>query len=237
MNQTTARPPAPSENHVWEECGRCLGDGEVHYGNVAMSGYVHGERRDSARICFWCAGRGGQWTPQATIDRRNRRHEREAEKARAAAELAARENEAKVTAARTAFVAAHPEIVAYLPKLTGEFGETARRGFEEFGELTDRQVEIIRERMADPEPAPVVEGRIVVTGRVLTVKWQDSDYGYGGSYKMLVLDDRGFKVWGTVPSSLDVEPGNRVRFTGTVETSARDETFGFFKRPTKAETL
>jgi len=41
--------------------------------------------------------------------------------------------------------------------------------------------------------------RITVAGTVKTVKWQDSDYG--GSYKMLVELDSGFKVWGTVPTS------------------------------------
>jgi hypothetical protein len=41
--------------------------------------------------------------------------------------------------------------------------------------------------------------RITVTGTVKTVKWQDSDYG--GSMKMLVELDSGFKIWGTIPTS------------------------------------
>jgi hypothetical protein len=41
--------------------------------------------------------------------------------------------------------------------------------------------------------------RITVTGTVKTTKFQDSDYG--GSMKMLVELDNGFKVWGTIPTS------------------------------------
>ena len=43
--------------------------------------------------------------------------------------------------------------------------------------------------------------RITVTGTVKTTKWQDSDYG--GSMKMLVELDNGFKVWGTIPTLND----------------------------------
>jgi hypothetical protein len=55
---------------------------------------------------------------------------------------------------------------------------------------------------------------------------------------MLVRDDRGFKVWGTVPSSLpNTDRGDKVTFTASVERSNNDETFGFFKRPSKATLI
>lgn len=78
------------------------------------------------------------------------------------------------------------------------------------------------------------EGRIEITGEVLTTKSEDSAYGM--TYKMLVRDDRGFKVWGTVPSSLDfnLDYGWRVSFTAAVTPSGDDPKFGFYKRPTKA---
>lgn len=107
-----------------------------------------------------------------------------------------------------------------------------------------------------PAPAPVVEGRITVEGWLLTTKTQDSHYG--STLKMLVCDDRGFRVWGTAPGvvideafelarAAGYEDGGvrqalaaglklRVKFTATVERSRDDETFGFFKRPSKAET-
>jgi hypothetical protein len=53
---------------------------------------------------------------------------------------------------------------------------------------------------------------------------------------MTVRDDRGFLVWGSVPAALGgIEQGDRVQFNATVTKSDRDETFGFFKRPTKAQ--
>ena len=43
--------------------------------------------------------------------------------------------------------------------------------------------------------------------------------------------------WGSVPSSIDVDKDDVVRFTATVEKSSDDPLFGFFKRPAKAEVL
>ena len=114
------------------------------------------------------------------------------------------------------------------------------------GQESERQIEALREAVArDAEraaeqateiTAPVITGRIQITGTVLTTKWQDSHFG--STLKMLVRDDRGFKVWGTVPSSLpNTESGDRVTFTAAVEASDDDETFGFFKRPTKAQLI
>ena len=84
------------------------------------------------------------------------------------------------------------------------------------------------------EDAP--EGRIVITGIVLAFKLQSSQFG--DTLKMLVQDDRGFRVWGSVPKSLDdAERESRITFTATVTASDRDAKFGFFKRPTKAAIL
>lgn len=80
------------------------------------------------------------------------------------------------------------------------------------------------------EPCPT--GRVAITGDVLTTKLQEGYYG--DTWKMLIKDDRGFKVWGSIPSSLDVSRGDRVTFMAAVEPSEDDEKFGFFKRPTKA---
>jgi len=84
------------------------------------------------------------------------------------------------------------------------------------------------------EDAP--ERRIVITGTVLAFKWQSSHFG--DVLKMLVQDDRGFRVWGSAPKSLDdAERESRVTFTATVTASDKDAKFGFFKRPTKAEII
>ena len=80
------------------------------------------------------------------------------------------------------------------------------------------------------------EGRVVITGTVLAFKVQESMYG--DVLKMLVQDDRGFRVWGSVPSSLDdAERESRITFTATVTASDKDAKFGFFKRPAKAAVI
>lgn len=128
-----------------------------------------------------------------------------------------------------------------------DFVQDVARKLRKYGELSDRQISAIRaaivrdaERtaqkaveMEDAEPVPT--GRIVVTGEVVSTKLQESYYS--DTWKMLVRDDRGFKVWGSIPAALDVERGTRVQFTATLEPSADDQFFGFFKRPAKASVL
>jgi hypothetical protein len=137
------------------------------------------------------------------------------------------------------------------------------RYVDKYGEVSDKFVEAIRrskvrqaewaaQRAAEALTAtPVIEGRIVITGEVVSVKWQDN--AYGGSLKMVVRDDRGFKVWGSVPDSISTidtrnEAGNivrqrnlgrgdRVSFTATVTRSDDQDVFGYFKRPTKAQVI
>ena len=122
------------------------------------------------------------------------------------------------------------------------------------GNLSDRQVEAIveshnrdiefaakrAEEAANALPTmSVPEGNgLIVEGKVLTTKWQESDYG--DTLKMLVeveLDGHTFKVWGSVPRAIDPERGDHVRFTANFERSGDDQSFGFFKRPRKAEVI
>jgi len=86
-------------------------------------------------------------------------------------------------------------------------------------------------------PGVVVAGRYAIEGVVLSTKVVDSDFG--SSWKMLVQvqqADGVVRLWGSVPSSIDPEIGDTVRFTASVEVG-RDADFGFFKRPTKAEVV
>lgn len=94
------------------------------------------------------------------------------------------------------------------------------------------------------------EGKVKVRGKVVRVKWQDS--AYGGSLKMIVEDQDGWKVWVSVPRSLqmssclvngewverrDVQEGDMVEFVADLTRSDRDPLFAFGKRPTKAQIL
>jgi hypothetical protein len=106
----------------------------------------------------------------------------------------------------------------------------------------------------------LAEGRRVLTGTVVSVKEHFSDYG--SAYKMTVeLDGEGARVFGTVPGTIadaaywawreslaadaylgdfgsecwtEALKGRRVTFVAKVERSERDESFGFYSRPTKA---
>lgn len=79
----------------------------------------------------------------------------------------------------------------------------------------------------------VPTGKVTIEGKVTSVKFKDNDFG--GTWKMTVEHADGWKVWGSVPASLDgIEAGAVVRFNATVEAKDGDPLFGFFKRPTKA---
>jgi hypothetical protein len=141
--------------------------------------------------------------------------------------------------ARQVFEAEHPGVSDYwLPMLEGtEFGDDLAAKLQEWGSLSEKQVAAVCDRAQQLlNSAPCISGREQITGKVLKIKWQDSQYG--GQLKCLIADDRGFKVWGTVPRAIDnAEQGDRVTFVATVEPSQDDESFGFYKRPSKAEIL
>jgi hypothetical protein len=168
----------------------------------------------------------------------------------------------RIKKARAAFAEKNPD-VAWLAD--GEIPEViAWSGFvcsiaqrlRSNGEISERQVAAVRsafvkaqenaarraaQEAAAPPAAPVIEGRILITGEILTVREPD-EYATFPTWKMLVRDDRGFRVWGSVPSALWEAglrnlKGRRVSMTATVERSQKDEAFGFYSRPTKAGLL
>lgn len=88
-----------------------------------------------------------------------------------------------------------------------------------YGSLSEKQIDFLRtlvdkidhkaEREAEHEAKIAAEretaadcpnGRVEINGEVLMTKYVESMYGE--TLKMLVKDNRGFKVWGTVPSAL-----------------------------------
>jgi len=87
-----------------------------------------------------------------------------------------------------------------------------------------------------PPKAPVPTGRVEVTGTVISTRQEWSQYGT--QCKALVEDDRGFRLWGNLPSAIyHAEKGDRVTFVAALTASRDDEFFGFWKRPTKAAFL
>lgn len=228
-------------------CGRCGGHGRI-------SGFRHVENG----VCFGCDGTGGEHTrtaaQQAEAARRERRRRRKQDEAEAAHRAAAAQAEAELESTRVAWIAANPEAAAALPDLPGDFGASLREQLRETGTLTENQaaaaVRVAAEVKADAaasSPVPTDKPRLVITGEVVKLRWVDN--AYGGSEKMIVRDDRGFRVWGSVPAALNededgmvsidtaLEEGQRVTFTAAVTPSDDDASFGFFKRPTKASRI
>ncbi|NBW22238.1 MAG: hypothetical protein EBR82_81230 [Caulobacteraceae bacterium] len=114
-----------------------------------------------------------------------------------------------------------------------------------YGNMSDKQIAFMRslvhridnreaiteERKREKEAAaPCPNGRLQVTGTVLSTKW--SDGVYGRVLKMMVKAEGGYTLWGTVPSALgEVEKGSVVTFKATIEPSQKDPKHGFFSRP------
>jgi len=96
------------------------------------------------------------------------------------------------------------------------------------------------------------EGKVTIRGEIVSVKWHENEFG--GSLKMIVQSEEGFRVWSTVPRAFDgygffdeeaggwreisgAQVGDQVEFSATVTPSNDDPLFGFAKRPTKAKYL
>lgn len=231
------------DEKVFVECGRCGGEGAVSWG-ANYNGHVlleDGTVRETSQVCFACNGARGKWTTYRKLRNNQLARERRARKRAEEAKRKAAEIAAERAERAAAYAAENADVLAALETLTGEFADDLRATLAETGQLSENQgaavLRIAAEKAAEPEAAPVVTGRVEVTGKVVSTKWVD---GYGprarAVKKMVVLDDRGFRVYGTVPTAIrGVERGERVTFTATVEASDDDETFGFFKRPTKAQ--
>ena len=127
-------------------------------------------------------------------------------------------------------------IVDIVSKLV-KYGSASDRATNYIGvllkKIEDRAVVEARRAAEAALAADVPEGRVTVKGEVISMRMQDGYYG--STMKMLVKDETGYKVWGTVPAGINIERGSHVKFTAMVEPSKDDPKFGFFKRPTKAE--
>lgn len=127
--------------------------------------------------------------------------------------------------------------VAFARRLLQEHFERLRNGGK-----SDRELAFEAEK-AKAEDCP--RGRVVVTGVVLKTEVRDTQFGV--QLKFAVKDDRGFVVWSSIPSALQLiqcegfqrglEKGERVTFTATLEPSEKDPKFGFGSRPSKASLV
>lgn len=113
-----------------------------------------------------------------------------------------------------------------------------REGFAAYlPEAYRRHLETENQTAANMTAEPVPTGRQTVCGAILRFKTVES--AYGTTIKMTVEDQRGFRVYTTVPKAIldTVTLGSVVQFDATLTRSTDSDTFGFAKRPTKAAVL
>lgn len=123
-----------------------------------------------------------------------------------------------------------------------------------WGNISDRQVSYLRslfnridtrkereaQRAAEhaaAAPVPVTSDRVPIIGTILGFREPDA-YARFPQRKILLESDAGWKVWGSLPASLSgCKRGDKIRFLAYLTRSDKDEKFGFFNRPSKAEVL
>lgn len=188
---------------------------------------------------------------ETCLDNRFERATEEFQQLRKAAELD--REKMRIRTARLAFVEANPDLAWMdsddpedVPEATrhNEFVLDVARKLRRYGELSDKQVNAVRssiqrdieraaKRAAEKWVRIPQEGRIEVTGVILSTKWIENDFGT--TEKMLLKVDHGdgaYKLWMTVPSKAGyVEAGDQITVRVKIERSRDDETFGFGSRP------
>lgn len=239
---------------VWEQCWKCEGTGSVSWG-MNVDGLVG--NRLVPFVCFSCNGVGGKTISaktQVSRCRTERKNHQEAIRVREQAEKSQSERDAKLAA----WIKDHKDVMEALNTLQGLFPDNLRDSLSEYGSLTENQCTAILNAATEKAQAvEVPEGRGTVTGKIVSVKRTENFYGYSATvnYRATIVDDRGFRVNGNLPSSLindlyamweqehttghsdrahweDIAKGVRVTFTATLE--PKETGFAFFKRPTKA---
>jgi hypothetical protein len=219
---------------VLRRCGRCGG-----------TGYVWATHVDGGR-CFACGGAKGRYISLQGLAASARARDRREAKFIAANRKGSPERlEKRRVAAQAArsFLAEHVGLAKALAKSHTDILRSFAQQLATRGSLSEKQVAAafkVASDVAKNAALPVIEvpeGRQTVEGEIISIKEYFNSYTGGTDLKMLVLDPRGFKVFGAIPRSIrmEAERGAKVRFDARLE--AKELGFGFFKRPTNAEVL
>lgn len=233
------------------DCGKCGGSGRIAY-----YGHVEGGR------CFECGGNGGHYTKTVgqLVAAAKRRDTAAANKARkAAAEKAALD----AWKADNADLLARADAVKCDWYQNWRYAPDAAQVENLASAVAEREARNAREAARKAAAQPVPTGKTTITGTVVSWKEATNSFSYYAEtiLKVVVEDQRGFRVFGTCPKALadaafdafyadrdrsldgpdvwknEALKGAMVTFTATVEQSKDDPAFGFFKRATKASLL
>ena len=217
-----------------EYCWKCGGAGRITV-------YSHVE----AGVCFACNGTGGHKvvTVATLITRAKRRDAAAANRARKAAAKDAALNAWK---ADNADLLARADAVKCDWYQNWRYAPDAAQVENLTTAVAEREARNAREAERKATAQPVPTGKTTITGTVVSWKVTQNTFSYYAEdiLKVVVEDQRGFRVFGTCPAKLadavpnmDALKGAMVTFTATTEPSKDDPAFGFFKRATKASLL
>lgn len=141
------------------------------------------------------------------------------------------------------------------------YGEASERFVAAIRRARERKAKWEAERAKEAETAtPVVTGKQTVTGEIKSIKSGWNSFNGESQLKLLVRDDRGFKVFGNAPRSIEDQLTEnlkalharladsrehyfkellplRIKFDATLKPSNDDQTFGFFSRPRNANLI
>lgn len=79
---------------------------------------------------------------------------------------------------------------------------------------------------------PMKDGTGEVIGEIISIKCVPNRFTGGDTYKMLIEDFKGYRLFGTIPKFLleaDVEKGDFVKFIANIK--EKETGFGFYSRP------
>lgn len=186
-------------------CGRCGGTGYTVYQMVDNG------------VCFQCNGLKGALstiTNEKALQLYGAKVKRAEKKERERLAIVA-ERDARVAR----LVAAAPEVAELLQKVYDDaYNEGRHSSFlrqlseqvfhAEGRDLTENQLAAVQRgisKKADDEAnaVPVETGKQIITGEIVSIKGVENDFGY--AVKVVVKDDRGFKVYGSLAKSLREE--------------------------------
>ncbi len=154
----------------------------------------------------------------------------------------------------------HPKDGTFLTGTGAGIVYDINRKGRRYGSISERQAELVKkiarehterqerrevELEAKADVPDVPEGRVEVTGTIISTKWVDGYRPDDQTLKMLVESEEGWRIWGTCPTAIleaveygtEELKGSKVRFTAAIEPSKDDRLFGFYKRPTKPELV
>lgn len=242
-NYVDPHPDLKGTDRVVLECGNCAGTG-LYEGrsNVKFATATVGGLETTG--CFACMGHGKVSRRVSSIrasERRQVRHQ--GESIWDAADFQSRRGQMLADQApmRQALEQMRQTVPqrAWPDSLWFILNELEKDPERVLAESEARRVHALAEKVlaerAQMTPVPATGGRQQVTGKVVSTRWDAPMYPGGTATKKMLLDCGGYRLWGTAPSGHGIEVGDTVSFQARLEVSDDDESFGFFKRPTRTE--